>query len=169
MKRVITATAAAVAVVVVPTAAFAAPAPAAPAKVVATKVALVNDCGMADSNGDCTDLDMVGTLAGIVKYRQKSKGDVRLVIVVKSAPANVSYDLNVYCGKKAEKRGAHIAGLPEAVTTNAAGTASSSSFEIPIADVKSACGTGKVVGHIELVNAKRGSILDAAPIEVKVA
>jgi hypothetical protein len=168
MKRVITATAAAFAAAVVgPAGAFAAPAPTTPANVVPTKVALVNDCGM--GNGDCRVLDMVGTFAGVVKYRQKAKGDLRLVILVKNAPANVEYNLEVYCGRTAATRGARVGELAKAVKTNGAGIASSDPIELTTIALKTACGTGRVVGHVELVSATRTSILVAAPIVVNLA
>ena len=167
MKRVITATAAAFAAVVMPAAAFAAPVATTPAIVVPTKVALINDCGM--GNGDCRVLDMVGTFAGVVKYRQKPKGDLRLVILVKSAPANVEYNLEIYCGRTAATRGARAGEIANVVKTNGAGTASSGPIELTTADLKTACGTGRVVGHVELVSATRSSILVAAPIVVNLA
>jgi hypothetical protein len=162
MYRFITIGAAALAAAAVPGTALAAAG--GPSSTV--KIPLVNDCGNGSLNGDCLSLDMVGTFAGVVKFRHKGNGDLRLMIQVKSAPHDQGYKLEIYCGQAAGKPGALIGELADALTTDAAGAAAGGPFEVPLADIRSACGSGNAVGHIQLVNVQAGSILDAAPIKM---
>lgn len=158
MNRVIVIGATVAAAIGIPTAALAAPA-------VPTKVPLVNDCGKASINGDCAAPDLVGTFAGVVKFRHKDNGDLRLMIVVKDAPKQTPYQLDIHCGPSPAAPGALATSLTGAVQTDDMGAAVAGPFEIPAKDLEAACGA-QAIGHIQLTNAAAGSILSAAPIEV---
>lgn len=159
MYRFVTIGAAVLAAAAVPSAAIAAPSS-------TTKVPLVNDCGNAAINGACQSLDMIGTFAGVVKYRHKGNGDLRLMIQVKAAPPDQSYKLAVYCGQTAARPGTLIGELADAVKTDTLGAGAGGPFQVPMADIRTACGTGNAIGHVQLVNTQAGSILDAAPIKL---
>ncbi len=162
MYRLITIGAAAVAAAAVPGAAFAAAGTPSPT----VKVPLVNDCGNGSLNGECGSLDMQGTFAGVVKFRHKANGDLRLMIQAKGAPRDQGYKLDVYCGRSATSPGALVGELPDALKTGAAGSGSAGPFEVPLADIRSACGSAGTVGHIELIDTQAGSILDAGLIKL---
>lgn len=150
------------AAVAVPGAAFAQPAAQAPAPV---KVPLVNDCGNDSINGDCLALDMIGTFAGVVKSRHKQNGDLRIMVVVKSASANTAYGLEVYCGSSPQNPGTLAGSVPDAVRTDAMGAALAGPFEIAAADLSRSCAAGSV-GHIQLVDVPGGSVLSGGPVQV---
>jgi hypothetical protein len=161
MKHFIAIGAAAVASLAVPGAAMAAPGT--PGNTV--KIPLVNDCGNGSINGECLSLDAIGTFAGVVKFRHKANGDLRLMFNVKSAPAGLDYQLEVYCGNSPAQPGALIGKLPDALKTTGTGTAVAGPFELPVSDIHSACGNAGI-GHVQLVSIMGGSILSAAPVNL---
>lgn len=162
MNHFITIGAAAIAAVAVPGAAFAAPG----APVNTVKIPLVNDCGHGALNGSCQSLDMIGTFAGVVKFRHKGNGDLRVMINVKSAPASRTYQLAIYCGTSAARASAVVGELAGALMTDASGAGTAGPFEVPAADIRSACGSGNAIGHLALADTAGLSILDAAPIKM---
>lgn len=159
MNRFFAIGAVAAATVALPSAAMAAPA------TTPTKVPLINDCGNGSINGDCMALDNLGTFAGVVKFRHKPNGNLRLMIVVKSAPANSSYQLEIYCGPTAARQGEMVGALADAVSTDQYGAALAGPFEVPAADLQDVCGSSSI-GHLQLVNVPAGSILTAAPVRM---
>ncbi len=153
--------AATVAALAVPGAAMAAPGT--PSNTV--KIPLVNDCGNGSINGECLSLDAIGTFAGVVKFRHKANGDLRLMFNIKSAPAGLSYQLEVFCGTSPARTDGVIGKLADAVKTDANGTAVAGPFELPASDITAACGTAGI-GHVQLVSIMGGSILSAAPVKL---
>lgn len=129
------------------------------------KAPLVNDCGQNSINGDCTTLDGVGTFAGLVKSRHNFRGNLRLMLIVKEGSASATYNLDIYCGANPAQPGTLAASLPNAVQTDPVGAAVAGPFEVPAADIKTACGT-EAVGHIQLVDATGGSVLSGGPVNM---
>ena len=121
-----------------------------------TKVVLQYDCGPKSPEGPCAtaaNRNTAGPEVGFVNYNQNGNGDLIIVVAIKRADPNTTYDFSFYCGNTHNTAGNRAKHVTAAVTTNGVGNGNTGAIKVTAEELAAECSIFNPTpgqGHVDM-------------------